>query len=291
MDKLTKNMDILSVLKIPPFRSEVFRTPSRTEKTLQLWVDRIGSASEYSINKPMRILGLYAVLHVELGRGYLISPSTGRIELKTGDSFFLFPNVPHAYGSIKDKWATCWIVFGGSLCKTYENLGYMNPKNPVVYDSEGIVPQTFKKMQVLIEKDDTASCLERNTNMTALILGLYKHRNFTPAQHRHKNLILQVTQYLAEHYHENIRPFDVAERFAVSYTHLRRLFRGHTGFSIKEFITHKRMSTAKTLILEGELPLKQIAQQTGYNDVFLFMRMFKKITGISPGKFGENHKL
>jgi len=291
MDKLAKNMDILSILKIPPFRSEDFRTPSRTEKKLQLWVDRIGSASEHSIKKRMRILGLYAVLHVELGRGYFISPLTGRIELKTGDSFFLFPNVPHVYSSIKDKWATCWIVFDGPLCRTYEDLGYINPKNPVVYDSEGIVYQTVKKMQVLMEKDDIASHLERSASMTALILELYKHKKSMPAQNRHKDLILQVTQYLTEHYHESIRPADVAEKFAISYTHLRRLFIGYTGFSIKEFITHKRMSTAKALILEGKLPIKQISQQIGYDDVFLFMRTFKKITGISPGRFGKNRIL
>ncbi|MFH1905277.1 MAG: AraC family transcriptional regulator [bacterium] len=291
MDKVTKNMDILSILKIPPFRSEKFRTPSSTEKKLQLWIDRIGSASEYSRNKPMRILGLYAVLHVELGRGYLISPLTGKIRLKTGDSFFLFPNVPHTYSSIKGKWATCWIVFDGPLCKTYENLGYMNPKNPVIYDQECIVYQTFKKMQVLMERDDTASHLERSANMTALIMELYKHRNFTPAQHRHKNLILRVTQYLTEHCHENIKPPEVAKRFAASYTHLRRLFRRDTGFSIKEFITYKRISKAKALILEKKLPLKQIAQQTGYNDVFLFMRTFKKIADISPGKFEKNHTM
>ena len=83
----------------------------------------------------------------------------------------------------------------------------------------------------------------------------------------------------------------MAERFAVSYTHLRRLFRRDTGFSIKEFITYKRISKAKALILEKKLPLKQIAQQTGYNDAFLFMRTFKKIAGISPGKFEKNHTM
>ena len=51
-----------------------------------------------------------------------------------------------------------------------------------------------------------------------------------------------------------------------------------------DFITSLRISRAKQLLAEGK-SIKEVAALVGYSDVFYFMRIFKKVTGITPGQF------
>ena len=48
-----------------------------------------------------------------------------------------------------------------------------------------------------------------------------------------------------------------------------------------------RLKYAHALICGTDLPLKQIAEQCGYNDYFQFNAIFKKYYGVSPISFRE----
>ena len=51
------------------------------------------------------------------------------------------------------------------------------------------------------------------------------------------------------------------------------------------YIINEKMEKAKTLLIEGVLPLKEIALQTGFNDYNYFIRIFKKRVGTTPLQF------
>jgi len=70
----------------------------------------------------------------------------------------------------------------------------------------------------------------------------------------------------------------------------RRQFRAVMGMSPLEYVIECRVSHAKEMLGRTELPIKQIAQQLGYQDVFFFTRQFRQSTGVAPAAFRRSRE-
>ena len=57
-----------------------------------------------------------------------------------------------------------------------------------------------------------------------------------------------------------------------------------------EFKNKLRVENAKIQLLKTNLPVKVIAAQLGFENVFYFSKVFKQFTGVSPSKFKALHK-
>lgn len=70
----------------------------------------------------------------------------------------------------------------------------------------------------------------------------------------------------------------------LSEAQFRRVFERFTGQPPLEFVTAKRLERAKALLARG-LPIKQVAEESGYPDPCYFMRVFRRVTGATAGAF------
>ncbi len=77
----------------------------------------------------------------------------------------------------------------------------------------------------------------------------------------------------------------VAERCGVSVAHLRRMYKSSTGHTLHDFIEELRVSRAKALLLDTNLPLKVISHKLGFCHPSAFSFAFKKTAGESPRAF------
>lgn len=103
---------------------------------------------------------------------------------------------------------------------------------------------------------------------------------------KHKRLT-DILQYIDHHYAEPIRLSALAAHFCVSESYLARLFREQLALKPSEYINQVRVSVATTLLSETNLSVTQIAERTGFSDVYYFSRTFKKITGLPPRALRE----
>lgn len=76
-------------------------------------------------------------------------------------------------------------------------------------------------------------------------------------------------------------------KFYINRYYLCRLFKSFTGSSIHEYILYKRVSRAKMLLSEG-VSVTDTCMGCGFGDYSNFIRSFKNITGITPGKFAKS---
>ena len=74
----------------------------------------------------------------------------------------------------------------------------------------------------------------------------------------------------------------LARRMHCSPDYLRRLFKAHMGVSPTEYLVGLRMQQAMQLLEHSELPVAEIARQTGYQDPLYFSRIFKRKSGRTP---------
>jgi transcriptional regulator GlxA family with amidase domain len=101
---------------------------------------------------------------------------------------------------------------------------------------------------------------------------------------REDNAVARVREYIHSNYSRNIELEELANAAGLSMYHLIRVFQKETGLPPHAYLTHLRVSRAKKL-LDLNLPLSQIALDTGFTDQSHFTRHFKRITGVTPGQY------
>lgn len=87
-----------------------------------------------------------------------------------------------------------------------------------------------------------------------------------------------------------IRVEDVLEHVAVSRSVLQRRFRAGLGRTIHSAIASVRLSRAKALLAETDLPLPEVAHRVGYSSLEYLITSFRTLTGMTPGAFRKEHK-
>lgn len=97
-------------------------------------------------------------------------------------------------------------------------------------------------------------------------------------------LLLRVLDYLENHLSDKLTLESVAATFDVSKSTLTQLFRKKLDVSFYAYLTKRRLSVAKALIVRG-MPLEQVGKQVGFKEHSAFYRAFKQEFGISPREY------
>jgi transcriptional regulator GlxA family with amidase domain len=82
----------------------------------------------------------------------------------------------------------------------------------------------------------------------------------------------------------------LAQVSAVSAAHFARSFRDAFGVPPHRYLLSRRIERATALLRDSELAVTEIALQTGWNSIGTFGRIFRDITGESPGEFRARHR-
>jgi AraC-like DNA-binding protein len=97
--------------------------------------------------------------------------------------------------------------------------------------------------------------------------------------------ILQVRQYLDEHYAETITADDLASMSHCSKGHLFRAFKRSFRVSPLAYQQDLRFEAARRLLRFTSLRCYEIAQRVGFANVYYFHRQFKKKMGVTPKQY------
>lgn len=101
-------------------------------------------------------------------------------------------------------------------------------------------------------------------------------------------LIGEVSAYIDGHYTDpGLNVSLLGQLFEMKPTYLSKLFKDQTGEGLLETVNRKRIERAKQLMSGSRLTVNEAAEKSGFNDVGTFIRTFKKIEGITPGKYKE----
>ena len=92
-------------------------------------------------------------------------------------------------------------------------------------------------------------------------------------------------KFIKDNISSNIKTTDVAASVHLSAKQLNRLFFKYEGKSVSQYITEKRCSAAKRLLLDKNYSLFEISEMLGFSDEFYFNKFFKNNTGFTPHKF------
>ena len=118
--------------------------------------------------------------------------------------------------------------------------------------------------------------------------GALKHPVADASNSRQKDYLekfLYITNYINEHFAEDLSLEQVADLVGFSKYHFTRLFKQYTDTSFYKYLNQKRIDHAKTLLLDPNLPVIDVALQCGFSSLSAFLRMFKQINHCTPTEF------
>ncbi|UKS23830.1 response regulator [Paenibacillus sp. HWE-109] len=106
------------------------------------------------------------------------------------------------------------------------------------------------------------------------------------AQDDKSTLILLIKQYIKSNMHREFSLQEIADTFHMNNSYLSRIFKEETDTSFTEYVLYEKTEAAMALMKNG-LPLTQISEKLGYQNLSSFTRMFKKVRGVSPSRYQD----
>lgn len=82
----------------------------------------------------------------------------------------------------------------------------------------------------------------------------------------------------------------LAQRVFLSESRFYALYKKAFGLPPHRDLLLARIERAKTLLLRSDAPVAAVAQQAGYASEYHFIRQFKQLTGVTPGRFRRDHE-
>lgn len=110
----------------------------------------------------------------------------------------------------------------------------------------------------------------------------YKKNSLENAQYQ--NLSNKVKDYIADNYNNiNLNISLLGDVFNLTPTYLSKIFKENTNTYLLDYINHIRIDASKNLLKTSSQSLTDIAKQCGFTNVNSYIRVFKKLEGITPG--------
>ena len=111
---------------------------------------------------------------------------------------------------------------------------------------------------------------------------------------RHGNyaseLVKNVANYIQHHLSEAITTDQIAEQLFLSRQHLSRRFTQEAGIPLAAFVRNEKIEEGKRLLRYTDKSVSVIAAYLGFSSQGHFSKIFKEITGMTPGEYREKKR-
>lgn len=106
-------------------------------------------------------------------------------------------------------------------------------------------------------------------------------------QHEYAEKFLAVSNYINDHFTENLTVDTLAAQTGFSKFHFSRLFKQFTGMTCYSYIISKRISCAEKFLVTPNFSITEAAMQSGFNSLSTFNRIFKTVKGCTPSEYRQ----
>ncbi len=97
--------------------------------------------------------------------------------------------------------------------------------------------------------------------------------------------LIRIHTLIEENFHQNLSLDEIAKNAGLSVSSLQRHFKEAYGTTVVEYIRNRKLSFAKKLIEENNMPVTEVALRVGYTTPSSFTTAFKRFYGYTPTSF------
>lgn len=100
--------------------------------------------------------------------------------------------------------------------------------------------------------------------------------------------IREAIDFIKHHLQSDLTLKEVAEFVHLNPSYFSALFKEHTAITFSEYVTRRRIQRAKELLISTNLPITEIAEESGYKTAKYFIKIFKELEGVTPSVYRKD---
>lgn len=231
------------------------------------------------------------VEYIVEGRGYL-NVNGENYAATAGDVYILRKNTTHTYWSdAKSPWVKIFFNIRGSLAEKILDEYQLGGSGRVVLEADGL-EQDFRDMLEDLQ-DSTVGQTERFDRAVLKFLEIViKLTNMQRAAGTRKDNLMSVEkemntliEYITMNPRRIVSNQELADVIFRSKDYVIKRFFANFGVTPYDYQIQQKMFSARNMLANMNLSVKEIANALGYDDQHYFSYMFKKRCGMSPTQY------
>lgn len=118
--------------------------------------------------------------------------------------------------------------------------------------------------------------------LAAHLLGGHRQHEAAPVQGLTRPQLRRVTDYIETHLEGDLSLARLAEVAGLSASHLKTQFKRSTGLPVHEYVVHRRVDRARSLLLRSGMAASQVALESGFSHQSHMARCMRRVLGATP---------
>ncbi len=213
------------------------------------------------------------------GRRWTVGPGQALFCIVPSDHIYYLP-------SDSPEWSFFWLTFAHKY--VVERLRELSQMYPPVFslDSQSAFMSLCLEFFERSCEGRFEDHFEEEQALFSWMIALERHLHELahPGDMR-DSMLEQARRYTMENLSRSFGVEELAAQCGMSRSHYSHRFRRATGLSPAAYVSSLRLDAARRLLTGGKLPLKDIAEETGFSDANHLCKLFRRAFHMSPGTY------
>ncbi|MDD4743846.1 MAG: PocR ligand-binding domain-containing protein [Eubacteriales bacterium] len=150
------------------------------------------------------------------------------------------------------------------------------------------VEQIFGLNYTYLNKINTFRNIDEIAYWLSGILTRFTDQVFNLTNVKHADVIFRAIDFVKKNYMKKITLEETASQVFLSPAYFSRIFKEEIGDNFNSYVNSVRVDAAMKLLLNETIPLVDISSMVGFETQSYFSKVFKRVTGVTPGRFRES---
>lgn len=221
-----------------------------------------------------------------------------KYELGKNDFIFINSKEAHSTQSPEDN-EVIVLQIPGDFLETFSNKESLYIHCNTIELSENKIFDNIREllyqMYLYSERKDDAYYLKVYSLLFELGYILVKNfkvkeENIDINTQKYLDRLSEICEYIKFHYTESLSLNDVADEFGYTPQYLARMFQKYTGSTFLTYLNSIRLNVAFKQLMNTDLSILTIAEESGFSNVKSFNKLFKEAYGMTPSSYRKSIK-
>ena len=229
----------------------------------------------------------YQLLYICDGRGVIQFRRGKSVHVGAGTVIILHPAEWHRYRPDPDTgWSEAYIGIGGEFLKNVVAEPFFTLSQTILEtEPEGRFHHDILELVEEIQADSVTHPYTLALKTMTLMMTLRENTSARSTNTSHNIAIRRANLHIAHHLGEVVDFQSLAKSLGMGYTIFRRRFQQYNGMAPLEYQIALRLRRATHLLKSSDVPIAQIASDTGFRSAAYFSKFFHEHVGTSPIQF------
>lgn len=226
--------------------------------------------------------------YIAKGRGCFYKQGEQR-PLAAREGFVIFPGETTTYiADEDDPWTYYWVGFSGAGAQGLLAEAGVSPQNPFfrLAEEPGEVCACLENVytNAMLGGGGPLRALGQLFRFLSMLVDAGGPKALRPAAGQ-VDYTSAAIRYIQEHYANDLTVDSLSNHIGIDRSHLFRVFKARLGMGPQQYIVAFRVSQARRLLAETDMPLHRVAEATGFSSPTHMGVAFRRENGTTPGEY------